>query len=332
MMHKITSKLATVAGEQQFLAGLFINSIQAADICPKHRRNQTNAAAKFLEYMATRTPIQTWEEWLMSDHIGEYIDRLKEQGLSVNTLRSYANVFRLVNRTVFRKTRQPKAEVQSYLPKRRPNVSKNYLVLEKLKAAIHEARTQGNLRAELGFTLGGLMGLRLEEIAYICKADYREDEGTLFIYDSKNDYSTRTLPVPEAAKPVLRKAFAYREVVRRREDPRNCLYWNHEPISNAMRKITRTLYDKTADPAFDGRVKPMDARKTFRNTSSRPDAALNWWIVEAYMGHKLPGEGESYQHLRVTAACLPEIRHEALEMLRTVACQIDNMVLNCEIS
>lgn len=321
---KIEGKLRGAAGNQQFLADLFIKSLKASDLCPKHQRNQANAAKMFLEFASHRRPVQSWDEWLMSDHIEDYLEGLKTKGLKPNTLRGYANVFRLVNRTVYRKTRQPKAEVQAYLPKRKAPLQKNYLVLDKLMAAITAARSAGNLRAELGFTLGGLMGLRLEEIAYVCKNDYNEAEGTLFIYDSKNDYSTRTLPVPEACKSVLRRAFAYRDVVRRKDDPRNALYWNHEPISNAMREIMRGLHEETQDPAFDGRVKPMNARKSFKNLCAL--LKLNWWAVESYMGHRLPGEAEAYQHLRVTAECLPEIRAAAFAVLREIPDGIDDAI------
>lgn len=318
---KIAEKLQKSAGNQVFLADLFARGISAADICAKHKRNQANAARAFLEYMAPKPAVGSWDEWLMSDHIGEYVDWCKERNLKPATLRGYTNVFRLINRIAARKLKKPKAEVQEYLPKREPKTIKNYLVLPKLQQAIAFARENGNLRAELGYTLGGIMGLRLEEIAYLCKPDYNEVEQTLFVYDSKNPYSTRTLPVPKSCQSVLRRAFAYRNVLPRREDPRNALYATHEPISRGMREVRKAIFARTGDPAFDGRVKPMDARKTFRNTCSA--LGLNWWAVEAWMGHKLPGEGETYQHLRVTRNCLPEIRLEALKTLSCIAQSLD---------
>lgn len=326
MNNKIAEKLAKSAGNQSFLADLFVKSITTADICDKHKRNQANAARAFLEYMAPKPPVGTWEEWLMSDHIGEYLDWCAERGLKPSTLRGYANAFRLVNRTVYRKTRQPKAEVQAYLPKRQPLPVKNHLVLEKLCMAITEARSEGNLRAEIGFTLGGLMGLRLEEVAYLCKSDYCDVEQSLFIYDSKTLYSTRTLPVPESCRSVLRRAFAYRDVLPRHRDPRNALYWSHEPISNAMRDVMKALYKKTGDPAFDGRVKPMNARRSFKNLCTAMQ--IDWWLVESWMGHKLPGEAEAYTHLRVTRNCLPEIRCKALKTLACIGERLDREVKN----
>lgn len=328
----VEQRLRRSAGQQQFLADLFLKSISASDICRKHQVNQANAAAKFLEFLTDRPPVNSWSEWLMSDYIEDYLKSLKDRGLSTNTLRSYANVFRLLNRTVHRKTREPKAEVQCYLPKRVAKMSKSYLVLEKLAAAIQESRNLGDVRAEIGFTLGGLMGLRLEEIAYLCRSDFNKDEMTLFIHDSKNPYSTRTLPVPAFCLSILEKMFLLRDVQPRKQDPRNALYASHEPISHGMRLVMRSLHCKTLDEAYGGIVKPMDARKTFQNLCTRRELGLSWWLVEAYMGHKLPGEGESYQHLRVTDKCLPEIRLEAIEKLRVIPAAINIVVENAFIA
>lgn len=288
--------------QQVTIQEVFNKSLLFGDMRPEHRSKQEYEGKAFITFLAANRVTKFHQ--LTEDHVEAYADSLKRRDLATNTIRAKLNVVRLMNRYAVRRMKATPLAVQPFIPKRKP-LPKRFLSYDQLQTAIAEARRTGSNVAELGFICAGFAGMRLQEIARLKPEDV--DGDLVHIRLSKNDYSSRLLPVCKIVADALRTAFIIKEPTGK------SLFKDYDYISRAMRRCLKRCAKQTGDDSFL-LVDPRDSRKAFDNMLMELGASFE--AKEGYCGHRLHGMSEHYTAVRCTKDDMKTVRDHVVNLMR----------------
>lgn len=219
------------------------------------------------------TGIRYWDE-VDSRLVAQYIDSLVARDVKAKSISHYLSPLTISAKYwagMDSQQYRPLYIAHEGLVKEEPR--KEHLTLDQLRMAIAMATARQLRWAVIGFTVCGMAGLRLRELAYITRADLEGD--VLTVRRAKNDASPRTIPVlPDVAR-FLQSCFD--------SDPSPYLIHkmdgsqgNNRTVSDQMKIVLNSLGHATIAPKEAG-------RKTFVNWATVKN--VHPYAFDAYLGH-----------------------------------------------
>lgn len=238
-----------------------------------HGENLDDSRRYFMDWARSKG-LRYWDQ-INKRVVDKYIDFQKARGLKPKTLRNYVSVLSIcaaywfgVDNRVHRPLLISHPALDLGIPE------KHFLTLPELFKAIETAKKQKNRYGWIGLVLGGLGGLRIEEMIDIRREHFDPNTGILNIVHAKTPHSPRLIPVLPFVSQALKYIF----------DSDDSLWLIHK--RNGDQGTDGTLAKPMAR-AIRGaglRIAPKDAaRKTFMNWSLQPGMIQE--VLDLYSGH-----------------------------------------------
>jgi integrase len=250
---------------------------------PKHKRSQLRSAKLFIDHVKSKEHITLWQD-LKPYMVDDFFSKMIGDQYSANYIRLISNAICVTSKFVRRNYKNQAVDlddIRDYTPKRSAPVIK-YLSLTQLLRCIQKAREMNKPGAVLGFTVGGLAGLRISEICRLHPSCLDWD-ALLIGGEVKNDASKRIIPVAQPVIDVL-KAFA---ILNYRGE--QCFYKSVEAVSGQMREVLNALANdsKCEKEAADLRnIDPHQAARTTFVSILTNEIGIEDRHVQAYIGHR----------------------------------------------
>jgi len=252
-----------------------------------HKRNLLSYANYFGRYLKDHHKAVQYLHQIKPQILYGYVDYLAEKKLKPKTIQHYIHVIQL---TLHHYNNIYPEHVRTYrikTPATRTNgrKEKNYLDYSQVMKVYNHLVETKEYKTLAAFCLGALAGMNLMEIASRKIEDIDFQNQTINIYDSKNDYRSRILPL----HPIVMNALAlhlasrktdseylFQTTLAKKEVPnhRDCYRWIYRGMKNAS--------DACEDQSIMN-VVPKDVRKTFINLAVQAKCELGY--IEAYVGH-----------------------------------------------
>lgn len=268
-------------------------------------KRMLSAAEQFKAFLrATHPDLWDWAR-VTTAMCREYVMWLAARDVGANCTRNYLTVLRLAANYAMEMCPESARPIRfCRLVPQSPFCPKRFLTAARLRACIACAEGQDDHTAKLALVLGGLAGLRLQEIARIRHESLRGDG--LWIVDSKNRYSTRLIPILPEVREYLAAFLSFHRV---------WPYHNFETFCKAVRRVLTRMLEGTGDETYR-LVLPHDcARKTFVNLAVQ--AGVGESFCDCYIGHAPRSTaGLHYRDLTPRADDLPDYRELKLDVLR----------------
>jgi integrase len=285
---------------------------------------RTRACARqFLQFCKEREAgLQSYSD-IRPEHLRRFVAWCNERDLSPTTVRNYMNPLRLASRYVeenmpdqynplFFKRICPRARIPA----------KRFLTMDRYVACMEMCRKRADHTAIYTLFLGGLAGLRFEEIVNLKQTDFNDADMTIST-GQKNQYSERLIPL---LKPVYEYAKMY--ITFYGDKP----FRNLETLSKAMARVTKRMYKQTGDETYN-LLMPRDCgRKTFWNLAA--DNGVQIEYLRAYAGHSAGGSVAEKHYLDLTPQVLdmPDYKTVKLAaMKREVIDKLEGVLANAGI-
>lgn len=284
---------------------------------PYHIGRTKTHAKQFVNYMSSNHPQIVYYKQIQPLHLRGFVSWCQERELSPTTVRHYINPLRLASRYV--EENMPDQYSPLFFRRIAPAARiapKRFLTLDRLKACIDHAYKRRDHTAQYALIVCGLAGLRFEEAINLKAEDIRDDY-TLWIEDSKNQYSRRLVPI---LKPVY--SYAKMFLTFYGDSP----FRSIETLSKALHRVLKRMYKETGDETYNLCMPRDCGRKTFWNVAALEGVQIEY--LRAYCGHSQGSSVAEKNYLDLVpvdddmpdykTAKLARMRHEVTERLESV--------------
>jgi site-specific recombinase XerD len=297
------------------LESAFTEALKFRRICPEFRKNYEKAGNRFMNFMVRDFPgVKAFAD-IRPFMIDAYRQQLAEDKISKNTERLYLRVIGITDQYMIRnhgKNRDSTLILESEMPKT-PKPVKRFLSVEQLAKCIARARDNYLPSAVLGFTLGGLAGLRLTEICRLNASRLVLGNCVSIEGRVKTVQSERAIPLCSVALKGLQTHIRYNSKGKQRAD--GCFYSSPTALSHTMREVLDELFEETGEEEYRLCEPHEGARTTFDNLLY--DLGVPMESREGYQGRKIQGEGAAnYTDIIPVMGEMASFRDRKINILR----------------